>query len=89
MIIGVTIRLPSEQATTNSESRRNVRNVDRLTVGTDTGLAPLIGYAAAADLAKEALASNRTIVAIAAERGLLDERRLGLALSATSLAGLH
>ncbi|NJC23656.1 aspartate ammonia-lyase [Arthrobacter pigmenti] len=53
-----------------------------------TGLAPLIGYAAAADLAKEALASNRTIASLAVERGLLDEQRLSLALSPSSLAGL-
>jgi aspartate ammonia-lyase len=54
-----------------------------------TGLAPLIGYAAAADLAKEALASNRPIATVAAERGLLDEQRLSLALSPSSLAGLR
>ncbi len=53
-----------------------------------TGLAPLIGYAAAADLAKEALASNRTIASLAVEHGLLDEQRLMLALSPSSLAGL-
>lgn len=53
-----------------------------------TGLAPLIGYAAAADLAKEALASNRTIAALVAERELLDEQRLRLALSPLCLAGL-
>ncbi len=52
-----------------------------------TGLAPLIGYAAAADLAKEALASNRAIAAVAAERGLLDEQRLLLALSPNTLVG--
>ena len=53
-----------------------------------TGLAPLIGYAAAADLAKEALLSNRTIAALVTERGLLDEHRLSLALSPSSLTGL-
>lgn len=53
-----------------------------------TGLAPLIGYAAAADLAKDALTTNRTIAALAIERGLLDEQRFSLALSPSSLAGL-
>ncbi|GAB3550555.1 hypothetical protein GCM10027404_17980 [Arthrobacter tumbae] len=53
-----------------------------------TGLTPLIGYAAAANLAKEALASNRTIAALAVERGLLNEQRLSLALSPGGMAGL-
>ncbi len=53
-----------------------------------TGLAPLIGYAAAAELAKDALDSNRTIAALVTERGLLDEQKLRQALSPSSLAGL-
>ena len=54
-----------------------------------TGLAPLIGYSAAADLAKEALASNRTIAALVAERDLLDTQGLLLALSPSRLVGLR
>ena len=53
-----------------------------------TGLAPLIGYAAAAELAKEALASQRGIADLVIERGLLDQRKMEDALSAGSLAGL-
>lgn len=53
-----------------------------------TGLAPLIGYAAAAELAKEALASNRGIADLVIERGLLDQQKMEDALSARSLAGL-
>lgn len=53
-----------------------------------TGLAPLIGYAAAADLAKEALASNQMISTLVQERGLLDEHELNLAISSSRLAGL-
>jgi aspartate ammonia-lyase len=53
-----------------------------------TGLAPFIGYGVAAELAKEALDSNRTIADLVTERGLLDERRMLQALSPGSLAGL-
>jgi aspartate ammonia-lyase len=53
-----------------------------------TGLAPLIGYAAAAELANEALASNRGIADLVIERGLLDRQRMENALSAKSMAGL-
>ncbi|MNI97908.1 aspartate ammonia-lyase [compost metagenome] len=51
-------------------------------------MAPLIGYAAAAELAKEALASHRGIAELVIERGLLDSQKMEAALSATSLAGL-
>ncbi|MDQ0865083.1 aspartate ammonia-lyase [Arthrobacter globiformis] len=53
-----------------------------------TGLAPLIGYAAAAELAKEALASHRGIADLVIERGLLSEQKMEDALSPRSLAGL-
>ncbi|MET3370214.1 UNVERIFIED_CONTAM: aspartate ammonia-lyase [Jeotgalibacillus campisalis] len=53
-----------------------------------TGLAPLIGYAAAAELAKEALATHRGIAELVIERGLLDPQKMEAALSARSLAGL-
>ncbi|WP_454809427.1 aspartate ammonia-lyase [Paenarthrobacter nitroguajacolicus] len=53
-----------------------------------TGLAPLIGYAAAAELAKEALATQRGIAELVIERGLLDPQKMEEALSARSLAGL-
>ncbi|MEV7604022.1 aspartate ammonia-lyase [Paenarthrobacter sp. NPDC089322] len=53
-----------------------------------TGLAPLIGYAAAAELAKEALATGRGIAELVLERGLLDPQAMEDALSAKRLAGL-
>jgi len=53
-----------------------------------TGLAPFIGYAMAAELAKEALATGRTIADLVTERGLLEERKLVQALSPAGLAGL-
>jgi aspartate ammonia-lyase len=53
-----------------------------------TGLAPLIGYSAAAELAKEALATNRSIAELVMARGLLGRQEMEAALSARSLAGL-
>ena len=53
-----------------------------------TGLAPLLGYAAAAELAKEALATDRSIAELVIRRGLLGAQETQDALSARSLAGL-
>ncbi|WP_184741725.1 aspartate ammonia-lyase [Arthrobacter sp. AZCC_0090] len=53
-----------------------------------TGLTPLLGYATAAGLAKEALATGRPITELVRERGILDERQLSAALSPATLAGL-
>lgn len=53
-----------------------------------TGLAPLLGYATAAELAKEALVYNRSIADIVLSRGLLGEEDLARALSPAVLAGL-
>ncbi|MDP5226411.1 MULTISPECIES: aspartate ammonia-lyase [Arthrobacter] len=53
-----------------------------------TGLAPLLGYGPAAELAKEALASNRGVAELVVERGLLSVTEAAGALSARSLAGL-
>ncbi|MFF1828522.1 aspartate ammonia-lyase [Paenarthrobacter sp. NPDC058040] len=53
-----------------------------------TGLAPVLGYAVAAELAKEALATGRGIAELVLERGLLDRQQAEAALSAASLAGL-
>jgi aspartate ammonia-lyase len=52
-----------------------------------TGIAPLIGYGAAAELAKEALASRRSILDLVAESGLLDPEKLAHALAPGTLAG--
>ncbi|MFJ3958133.1 aspartate ammonia-lyase [Arthrobacter sp. NPDC090010] len=53
-----------------------------------TGLAPLLGYGVAAELAKEALASNRGLADLVVERGLLSASEAAEALSPRSLAGL-
>lgn len=52
-----------------------------------TGLAPLVGYAVAAELAKEALATQRSISVLATERGLVDPGSLAQALSPQKLTG--
>jgi len=53
-----------------------------------TGLAPLLGYATGAELAKEALVSNRSIAESVLSRGLHGEKELARALSPAVLAGL-
>ena len=53
-----------------------------------TGLAPLLGYTTAAELAKEALTCTRNIAELVLSRGLLDEQELEKALSPAVLAGL-
>jgi len=61
-------------------------NVDRCrdliecSTGIVTALVPLIGYEAAANLAKEALASGRTIRELAIEKGFLNSDELDRAL---------
>ena len=52
---------------------------------TATALSPHIGYAATADLAKEAVRSGRTIRELVLERGLLDRDRLDRILSADAM----
>jgi aspartate ammonia-lyase len=47
-----------------------------------TALSPYIGYAATADIAKEAVATGKTIRELVLERRLLDERQLDRILSA-------
>ncbi|MBI3492508.1 MAG: aspartate ammonia-lyase [Acidobacteria bacterium] len=48
---------------------------------TATALSPHIGYAATAEIAKEAVKSGRTIRELVLERGLMDEKRLDEILS--------
>jgi fumarate hydratase class II len=50
-----------------------------------TALTPLIGYARAAELAKESLRTGRTIVELVLERGVLDERTARRALDPARL----
>ena len=53
-----------------------------------TALAPVIGYAAAAKLAKEALATNGNVGEMVVERGLLGAEELAKILQPSRLAGL-
>jgi aspartate ammonia-lyase len=55
-------------------------------VGIATALAPIIGYERAADLAKEALVTGRTVRALAAERLAIQPAELDQALDARRLA---
>ncbi|MCU1382561.1 MAG: fumarate lyase [Acidobacteria bacterium] len=58
--------------------------LDRSTAAA-TALSPYIGYAATADIAKEAVKSGKSIRALVLERGLLDEARLDDILSVESM----
>ncbi|QTF73261.1 aspartate ammonia-lyase [Arthrobacter woluwensis] len=71
------------QANTALLERRMLNSVSVV-----TGLAPLLGYGVAAELAKEALASDRGVAELVVERGLLGAEEAAQALSARSLAGL-
>ena len=53
-----------------------------------TGMAPFIGYANAAKLAKESLATGRSIRELVIEHGLLEADRIDALLSPTALAGV-
>jgi fumarate hydratase class II len=50
-----------------------------------TGLVPLIGYDAAAEIAKEAASSGRTIREVAQERTQLSDEELRRALDPTAM----
>ncbi|WP_426936803.1 aspartate ammonia-lyase [Brevibacterium sp. LE-L] len=61
--------------------------VDR-SVTVITALAPVLGYTQAAQLAKQALATNEPISDLVVERGLLDRSQLGEILQPERLTGL-
>ena len=69
-------------------------NVERLraevenSIGLVTALNPYIGYAAATDIAKEALATGRGVAELVVERGLLPPEALAAILRPASLANL-
>src|SRR6266436_710993 len=63
-----------------ADERRAKELLDRSTAAA-TALSPYIGYAATADIAKEAVKTGRTIYELVLERGLLDEARLNDILS--------
>ena len=57
----------------------------RRSIGVVTALVPVIGYAAATDVASTALETGRPVAELVLERGLLDEARLQGLLSPTSM----
>ena len=57
----------------------------RHSIGVITALVPVIGYAAATEVASEALETGRPVAELVLERGLLDERRLAGLLSPASM----
>ena len=58
--------------------------LDRSTA-TATALSPYIGYAATAEIAKESVATDRSIRELVLARGLLDARQLDEILSANAM----
>lgn len=58
-------------------------------IGVVTALVPVIGYAAATEVAEEALATGRPVRDLVLERGLLDEARLAGLLSPASMTSPH
>jgi aspartate ammonia-lyase len=70
--------------TANTEAlRRTVEN----SIGLVTALNPHIGYTAATDIAKEALATGRGVAELVQEKGLLPAERLQELLRPEVLAG--
>ena len=58
-------------------------------VGVITALIPFIGYAAAATLAKEALASGRPVADLVVESGLMTREDVTAQLSPSKLSGVR
>jgi aspartate ammonia-lyase len=58
-------------------------------IGVVTALVPVIGYAAATEIAESALATGRPVKELVLERGLLDEDRLAGLLSPASMTSPH
>ncbi|APX32761.1 aspartate ammonia-lyase [Brachybacterium sp. P6-10-X1] len=61
----------------------------RRSIGVVTALVPVIGYAAATDVASDALDTGRPVADLVLERGLLDEGRLNALLSPASMTAPH
>ncbi|MCT1996789.1 aspartate ammonia-lyase [Brachybacterium muris] len=66
-------------------NREVVDGYVRHSIGVITALVPVIGYAAATEVASEALETGRPVADLVLERGLLDERRLAGLLSPASM----
>jgi len=67
-----------------ADERRARELLDRSTA-TATALSPYIGYAATADVAKEAVSTGRSIRDLVLERGLLDAKQLDQILSVEAM----
>ncbi|TJY66237.1 aspartate ammonia-lyase [Arthrobacter sp. CAU 1506] len=59
------------------------------TISVVTGLAPLLGYRPAAELAKKALATNTSVAQLVLDQQLLTSEQLVEALSEAALTGIH
>ena len=81
-----TLRVNCVDGITANEDRLNDMVSRSVTV--ITALAPVIGYASAAKLAKEALATNEKVSDLVISAGLLDEAQLAEILQPARLAGL-
>ena len=81
-----TLRINCVDGITANEER--LEDMVSRSVTVITALAPVIGYSAAAKLAKEALATNEKISELVVSRGLLGEAELADMLQPTKLAGL-
>ena len=79
----IALRLRTVDGIVADEARARAL-LDRSTA-TTTALAPSIGYAAAADIAKEAVATGRSIRDLVLARGLLDARQLDEILSVEAM----
>ena len=81
-----TLRINCVDGITANEER--LEDMVSRSVTVITALAPVIGYSAAAKLAKEALATNEKISELVVSRGLLGEAELADMLQPMKLAGL-
>ncbi|CAG7599381.1 aspartate ammonia-lyase [Leucobacter soli] len=82
-----TLRLNCVDGITANEDR--LADTVSRSVTVITALAPVIGYAEAAKLAKEALATNERVSELVTSRGLLDQSQLDDILQPARLAGLE
>ncbi|MFD5599570.1 aspartate ammonia-lyase [Leucobacter sp. NPDC058333] len=81
-----TLRVNCVDGITANEAR--LEDMVSRSVTVITALAPVIGYAEAAKLAKEALATNAKVSELVTSRGLLDQAQLDDILQPSKLAGL-
>jgi len=70
-----------------SANRERCREFVEKSPAMATGLSPKIGYDAAAEIAREAYASRKTIREIASERGVFSEQELNLLLDPWKMTG--